>query len=1012
MFKLKTTLIVLLGLLFVGPFSTALQAQPQDVDAVVTPDEIEIAVGGSVQLEVFAFTIGAAGRTPVDAASIQFTVEPDSIGAVSEDGFFVAGRHVGTAFIKVRIVVGDRVIEKVVVIIIGHLPRPFFDAAVVPQRALVPIGGQQQFEAVVRKPNGDVVEPEHVRWEVIPSHLGEISDDGLFTAGNEIGQGKVIAIIEVDNLRLRAAANVFVAPPATAAITGNVTNDDGGAPIAGARVKAILLGRIHWVVRAETDNLGNYEITGLVPGDYVVFANAPGFIGEFFDNTRLYREATVIQLEDNETQENINFGLSEGGKIAGTVIADSDSLPLADAHVVAFLRVNPRIARHALTDENGDYLIDGLPPGSYAVKADAVGYHAEFYNDARDLADADLIDIAANETVENIDFALGIASAIRGVITSAKDGAPIAGARVHVFDAPFFNHRLPIFRETRSNENGEYIVQVRPGGYYVFAAAEGFNGEFYDDTRDLREADLVLVFPDSHTTGIDFALTPRGSISGVVTDQATGLPVIGAVVEAFSENPVINFATTVAGFRARTDSSGNYTINNVPTGKYLVVAHAQGYLPEFFREAATKGDAELVSVEDDTEVQGIDFTLERGGSISGLVASEGDSLPIAGALVKVFASNNRRHLRTFTGNDGAYRVDGLPTGVYFVQVIARGFFSEFYDNARGLANATPVEVTAPDETDSIDVYLEKKERRRGTIAGRVVSEVDETPIFGALVIAVRPSLRFPHFAFTDPDGNYEITDLAPGRYHVFAWAEGFLGEFFDDAERFRDSDPVFVESNQVTGGIDFELAPREQTGIYIVRGKIVAANMGNGLTAEGPIEGALVHAKTNGVIEANAVTDANGEYVFFDLPAGVYEIEATAAGYEDAAFAAAVPVSEGQDAENINLTMTIDNVTGVEDDGGALPEKFALFQNYPNPFNPQTTIKYQLAQPAEVTLKIFNVLGQQVRTLVNKQQPAGTYSVQWDGADDLGRQVASGIYIFQISAGDAFKVSKRMLLLK
>lgn len=1012
MLTTRTILVFLLGLLLGAAFLPA-QAQPQDVDVVVTPDETEIEPGGSVEIEVFAFAIQAAGRVPLNVDRIEFSVEPDSIGTISEDGFFMAGRHVGTAFIKVRIVIGGRVIEKVVIIIIGRPPKPFYDAKVVPARAIVPVGGQQQFEAVVRKPNGELVQPRHVRWEVIPRHLGDISRDGLFTAGNEQRQGKVLAIIEIDNLLLRASANVLVAPPATGAISGTVTRDSDGSPIAGAVVKAVLLGRIHWVVRAETDDQGNYEIGDLVPGNYVVFAKAETFIGEFYDDTRNYLEATVLQVGENQTLSDINFGLSEGGKIAGNVISENDSLPLANAHVVAFLKLNPRIAQHAVTDDNGNYLISALPPGSYAVRANAAGYRSEFYDDARELSEATLINIVSTETVADIDFALRIASAIRGMVTSEKDGSPIAGARVRVFDSPFFSVHHPIFRETRTNDDGEYILQLRPGDYYVFAIADGFNGEFYDNTTSLKEADLVTVFADSHTTGIDFALTPRGSISGTVTDQSTGLPIVGAVVEAFSETPFVNLANSIAGFRARTDSSGNYTITNVPAGKYLVLAHAEGYLPEFFEEAATKDSADLVVVEDNANVEGIDFTLSTGGSISGLVASETDSLPIAGALVKVFSSNTRRLLRTYSGNDGAYKVTGLPTGTYFVQVIARGFFSEFYDNARGLAQATPVEVTAPDETAGIDVYLEPKERKRGTIAGRVFSDVDETPIFGAVVIAVRPNLRVPHITFTGPEGAYELTDLPTGRYFVFAWAEGFLGEFYQDAALFRHADPVIVEENHVTDGIDFGLAEREQAGIYLVRGKVVVTAPGNALASEKPVEGALVHAKMNGEIQASAVTDANGEYVFFDLPAGAYQIEATAPGFTDAAYTGEVVVSEGQDAEEINLTMSEDNVTDVGNNGsGAAPEKFALFQNYPNPFNPETTIRYQLSQPGEVTLKIFNVLGQEVRTLVNKQQPAGSYSVQWDGKDDLGRQVASGIYIYQLAAGDAFKMTKRMLLLK
>jgi len=88
-----------------------------------------------------------------------------------------------------------------------------------------------------------------------------------------------------------------------------------------------------------------------------------------------------------------------------------------------------------------------------------------------------------------------------------------------------------------------------------------------------------------------------------------------------------------------------------------------------------------------------------------------------------------------------------------------------------------------------------------------------------------------------------------------------------------------------------------------------------------------------------------------------------------------------------------------------------LAQNYPNPFNPSTTIKYALQENAEVTLKIYNVLGQVVRTLVNEKQTAGYKLVVWDGTNDIGVQAASGIYIYRIEAKD-FVQSKKLILMR
>ena len=94
------------------------------------------------------------------------------------------------------------------------------------------------------------------------------------------------------------------------------------------------------------------------------------------------------------------------------------------------------------------------------------------------------------------------------------------------------------------------------------------------------------------------------------------------------------------------------------------------------------------------------------------------------------------------------------------------------------------------------------------------------------------------------------------------------------------------------------------------------------------------------------------------------------------------------------------------------PSEFALHQNFPNPFNPQTNIPYDLAESGNVVLRIYNLLGQEVRTLVSERQPAGRYKVQWTGTDDRGLSVSSGIYFYQVSVAGKFQDAKRLMLLK
>jgi len=96
--------------------------------------------------------------------------------------------------------------------------------------------------------------------------------------------------------------------------------------------------------------------------------------------------------------------------------------------------------------------------------------------------------------------------------------------------------------------------------------------------------------------------------------------------------------------------------------------------------------------------------------------------------------------------------------------------------------------------------------------------------------------------------------------------------------------------------------------------------------------------------------------------------------------------------------------------GGELPKIFTLSQNYPNPFNPITSIEYTVPKPSEVSLRIYNVLGQEVKTLVNQRQKAGAYRATWNGEDSYGQKVTSGIYFYQLKAEDVTLVRKMILL--
>ncbi|MCB0313680.1 MAG: T9SS type A sorting domain-containing protein, partial [Calditrichaeota bacterium] len=93
------------------------------------------------------------------------------------------------------------------------------------------------------------------------------------------------------------------------------------------------------------------------------------------------------------------------------------------------------------------------------------------------------------------------------------------------------------------------------------------------------------------------------------------------------------------------------------------------------------------------------------------------------------------------------------------------------------------------------------------------------------------------------------------------------------------------------------------------------------------------------------------------------------------------------------------------------PETFRLLGNYPNPFNPETVIRYQLSVVSEVELAVYDLLGRKIVNLVGARQAAGEYRVQWDGRDQAGRSVVSGVYIYRLSVGGTAQ-SRKMILMR
>ncbi len=1007
-------LISLILMLYCG----LLSGQNTAPNVVITPQHAVIEPGGGLQFEAQLFT--ADGHPVKDFDSSRWQVKPDSLARINQDGYLQAGRTPGIVVViftvKQRGVIyyGEAKVE------IGRPSPPMIKVVVTPAKALVNPDSSRKFRVVAVSANNRNFIIEHIRWKVNPADLGKISQDGIFQAGPRNGQGHVVALVDIGGAVYRGAAEVTVAPPATAVISGQVTDEISGTALADAKVTVHRLGHIRWAKSVRTDENGDYKVEKLIPGLYIVKANARDYLPEFFDNASHLAEAFPVQANADSEATGINFQLGHGAVINGSVFVD-DSVTVLPGALVAAIRKTTNTKRFAIADSNGNYSLRSLPQGAYVVLASSGGYYPEYYDDAKSEIDAELLNITPPDTTEKIDFYLATATALSGSVIAEEDSSPLVRATIHIFKKISTMARWKFFRSTVTDRAGNYIVPLPAGTYFVHANAAGYRGEYFNDIQDAAMAEEVAVVENQHTTGINFELTALGGVSGQVVDANTEEPLAGAMVFAFLEiNPQNRNMLAQRDrryFKTRTDSTGAYEFKALPSGKYYFKAKANGYLPEFWREVTTLAEAEAVLVDVGSHSEGIKFTLNRGATIAGNVVDAEDSIALPGAAITVWsdAGGIKRHV--FADREGHYKLSGLPAGEYLAFASLRGYDGKFYDGVDERENATLIALEAESLADTIDFNLPKFARQLGTIAGVVTEEPDSlsdtepAPIAGAFVIAVPVKPGPAHFDVTDPFGNYRITRLLPGKYIVFSWAPGYAGEFFDNVQNWYEATRIGIEQNTEVESVDFALAETER-GPYHIRGRI---HSGQGQHRRA-IANAIVFAIGSRGMAAG-VTDAEGRFSIDELPAGDYklrvdgaDIETSYLGGTDETNAQTLSLENGVALDIGDMAVTAVS-TAVGSREAIVPAEFALQQNYPNPFNPETTVKFTLAQNDRAVIQIFNVLGQHVKTLLDKKLEAGEYTLQWNGQDSFGNRVASGIYLLHLSSGKK-TATVRMILLK
>ncbi len=547
----------------------------------------------------------------------------------------------------------------------------------------------------------------------------------------------------------------------------------------------------------------------------------------------------------------INAALTQGGSISGTVTDQVTAQPIPDAWVDVFDPSGDYVLG-SYTDSSGHYTVGGLVGGDYKVQFGGSAYLTEWWNDRTDFDSADPVVVALGADTSGVDAALVRGGSISGSVTAAVSGEPVESVYVTVWSLDY-----DFFGSDWTDSSGHYTVGgLTAGDYKVrFRPAAPYFGEWWDDQSSFSTANPVTVALGADTSGINAILEVGGSISGTVTDQATGHPVEDAWVG------VINLEGDYWYGETSTDASGHYTVAGLPGGDYKVEFYGFPYVTEWWNNQPDFDTADTVSVTPGVDTPGIDSALDRGGSISGTVTDSLTGLPIAGVGVSAYSLSLDYYIgSTWTDASGEYTLDGLGGGDYKVRFqVTAGYVTEWWNDQPTFGTADPVAVILGADTPGIDAAL----AAGGRISGTVTDQATGAPLQYAWVSVYNSDYDYVGGASTDALGHYALGPLPGGDYRVYFYTDApYYSEWWNDKAGFDSADIVTVVGGSDTPGIDAAL-----TRGGSISGTVTDASSGN------PLQNVRVWVYDYSGSQVNwGWTDSSGHYVVGPLDSGNYRV--------------------------------------------------------------------------------------------------------------------------------------------
>ncbi len=808
--------------------------------------------------------------------------------------------------------------------------------------------------------------------------------------------------------------SIFSGPPGS--VNGTV-KDDMGNKLPGITIKLFDVSGEDFILRTHTDSMGNYEIPAVNPSTYLVRARPPEgsiYLPQWFDGASSIDHATPVVVQSN-LESTADFTLHKRDTahytISGTVM-DNASHAIKGARLFI-----TRVGHDSLnddegfggfedwhstwenwwgiyTDSNGNYSAR-FRAGTYIAAAFAHGFLPQFWDHKGDPLEADQIHLTANTSRINFDLIPRVAGtgSISGTIRNAADNS---GLESHVvgFQKDGTGHFTGFRAYAASAGTGQYMLTGLPDGDYIVLAKseDDFIPTFYNTSGGTPFLDSASAVHSSggSVTGIDIYMRPDSeeglnSMAGVIQSVSPGggsvpssvTPVGGAIVTLVNADNV-PVASAISG------SDGTYHAPGLAAGNYRVVFQKAGL-------ASATVPANITYASNTPTTTTVNAQMVSGSGGSGGVGVMSVSSLWNLVSLPVTVSDQHRSAVFPSASSAAFGFNGSSYVLTDVLNYTSGYWLRF--------RASQVLAIAGTPRTSQTIALSAGWNLIGSLSGSV----------STTAITTSPAGIIPGHYFTYAGGYTTASAIDPGKgYWVKAKSSGSLT--LNAGGAFPKGAPAATSALADLNSLTITDAAGNSQSLYfgpVAKGIDQSAYQ---LPPLPPAEAFDVRFASQRLVEEYSGAAYRGSEYLIALQ-GVaqpltlrWSIRTSDAKYSlnDGSGSVSIAMSgTGSARVSSALTRLTLGVQPLE-----VPRAFGLYQNYPNPFNPSTTIAFDLPVPANVTLKVYNVLGQQVATVLDGVPfEAGRQSARFNAS-----RLTTGVYFYRIHAGNFVSVKKMVLV--